>query len=126
MRLTESPLHHLWLNWLFFLVRAVLYLLLWLVFAVVIVRNSRQQDRDGDPAWTSGNVHMMIMPSQGQAAAIPGLIEAGLFMGMVGLFVLAFFRALSKASLVPLHDPTGMHEATGRSAKLLGVPEPHR
>jgi hypothetical protein len=283
-----SPLRHLWLNRPFFLVRAVVCLLLWSVFAVAIVRNSRQQDRDGDPTRTRRNIRlsaaflvvfgitcwlasydwimslepqwastifavynfaglfvtalaavilltvwlrhgplnnfvtedhlhdlgtllfsfssfwmytwfcqylliwyvnnpeetaylqrrwqgnwptylflalalnwgipflvllsrsakrsplvlgivaflvligrwvdlcMMIMPSQSQAAPIPGLIEAGLFLGIAGLFVLAFFRSLSKASLVPLHDPTRMNEPTARSEIRLGLPEPHR
>jgi hypothetical protein len=66
---------------------------------------------------------MMIMPSQSQAAPIPGLIEAGLFAGALGLFVLAFFRALGKASLVPLHDPIGFREGDPGSLLLAGVPE---
>jgi hypothetical protein len=279
----ESPLHHLWLNRPFFLVRAVVYLLLWSVFAVVIIRNSQQQDRDGDPARTWRNIRlsaaflvvfgitcwlasydwimslepqwastifavynfaglfvtalaavilltlwlrhgplnsfvtedhlhdlgtllfsfssfwmytwfcqylliwyvnnpeetaylqrrwqgnwpaylflalalnwgipfvvllfrsakrspfilgtvaflvligrwvdlaMMIMPSQSRAAPIPGLIEAGLFAGALGLFVTAFFRALGKASLVPLHDPIGFREGDPGSLLLAGL-----
>jgi hypothetical protein len=54
----ESPLHHLWLSRPFFILRALVYLLLWSVFAVVIVRNSRQQDRDGDPARAWRNVRL--------------------------------------------------------------------
>jgi hypothetical protein len=270
----ESPLHHLWLSRPFFILRALAYLLLWSVFAVVIVRNSRQQDRDSDPArarrnirlsaaflvvfgitcWLASNdwimslepqwastifavynfaglfvsalaavillalplrarsalkgfvtedhlhdlgtllfsfssfwmytwfcqylliwyvnnpeetaylrqrwqgnwpaflfldlvlnwgipflvllfrsakrspfilgtmafsvligrwvdLSLMIMPSQSQAVPIPGWIEAGLYLGAVGIFVLVFFLTLSKASLVPVHDPMGSGES---------------
>jgi hypothetical protein len=54
----ESPLHQLWLKRPFFLVRALIYLLLWVLFAMAIVRNSRQQDRDGDPARTWRNIRL--------------------------------------------------------------------
>jgi hypothetical protein len=275
----ESPLHHLWLNRPFFILRALVYLFLWSVFAVVIVRNSRQQDRDGDPARTRRNIRLsaaflvvfgitcwlasndwimslepewastifavynfaglfvsalaavillalplrargplkgivtedhlhdlgtllfsfssfwmytwfcqylliwyvnnpeetaylrqrwqgnwpafllldvvlnwgipflvllfrsakrspfilgamalsvligrwvdlslMIMPSQSQAVPIPGLIEAGLLLGSLGVFVLVFFLSLSKASLMPLRDPTGLGESESTAA----------
>jgi hypothetical protein len=45
---------------------------------------------------------LMVLPSQGDEILIPGAIEAGLVLGTTGLFALAFFRRLSKASLVPL------------------------
>jgi hypothetical protein len=48
---------------------------------------------------------LMVLPSQGEAVLIPGVMEAGLFVGTVGLFALTFFRSLSKASLVPLQEP---------------------
>jgi hypothetical protein len=54
----ESPLHHLWLNRPFFILRALAYLLFWSLFAVVIVRNSRQQDRDGDRARARRNIRL--------------------------------------------------------------------
>jgi hypothetical protein len=53
---------------------------------------------------------LMIGPSQGEAGLMPGWIEGGLVLGMVGLFTLAVFRALGRASLVPLHDPAGFGE----------------
>jgi hypothetical protein len=53
-----SPLHQLWLNRPFFLVRALVYLALWLVFAVAVVRNSRRQDQGADPAPTRRNVRL--------------------------------------------------------------------
>jgi hypothetical protein len=51
------------------------------------------------------DLSLMINPSQAKAAPLPGIIEVGLLVGMAGLFTLAVFRSLSKASLVPLHDP---------------------
>lgn len=56
------------------------------------------------------DLFLMIVPSQGDTVPIPGAIEAGLLLGTAGLFVLAVFRSLSKASLVPLHDPIGSME----------------
>ncbi len=56
------------------------------------------------------DLFLMILPSQGDAVAVPGAIEVGLLLGMAGLFALAVFRALSKASLVPLHAPIGFEE----------------
>jgi hypothetical protein len=57
----ESPLHHLWLNRPFFLIRSLVYLALWLVFALLVVRNSRRQDIDTDPAPTSKNVRLSAL-----------------------------------------------------------------
>jgi hypothetical protein len=48
---------------------------------------------------------LMVLPSQGEEVLIPGIVEAGLFIGTLGLFALAFFRGLSKASLVPVQEP---------------------
>jgi hypothetical protein len=59
---------------------------------------------------------VMIFPSQANADPLPGALEVGLFVGAAGLFGLVVFRALSRASLVPLHDPIGWregHPATG-------------
>jgi len=35
----------------------------------------------------------------------PGLIEIGVFLGFLGLFLYGTLRELSKASLYPVHDP---------------------
>jgi hypothetical protein len=51
------------------------------------------------------DLFVMIGPSQADALGTPGWLEAGLFLGTAGLFVLAVFRSLGMASLVPLHDP---------------------
>jgi hypothetical protein len=51
------------------------------------------------------DVCLMVLPSQGDDVLIPGAMEAGLFVGSIGLFALTFFRGLSKASLVPLQEP---------------------
>jgi hypothetical protein len=51
------------------------------------------------------DLFVMVVPSQASVAPVPGLIEAGLILGTAGLFVLAVFRALNKASLVPLREP---------------------
>jgi hypothetical protein len=55
---SESALHHAWLSRPFFLARALVYLALWMVFGVAIVRNSRLQDRSNDPAPTHKNIRL--------------------------------------------------------------------
>lgn len=44
-----------WLNYRFFLVRAAIYIGIWLGFMIAILRNSRAQDRDGDLIHTRNN-----------------------------------------------------------------------
>jgi hypothetical protein len=56
------------------------------------------------------DLFLMILPSQTNDVPFPGWIEAGLLLGTVGLFSLAVFGGLGKASLVPLHEPTGFNE----------------
>jgi hypothetical protein len=51
------------------------------------------------------DLYLMIFPSQERAFAPPGALEAGCVLGMVGLFGLAVCWALSRAPLVPVHDP---------------------
>ena len=48
------------------------------------------------------DLYLMIFPSQGDLLPTPGLIETGLFLGGIGVFVLAFFRALQKSTLPQL------------------------
>src|SRR5262249_31584506 len=59
--ISESPLQHVWLNRPFFLIRSVIYLALWLTFAVAIVRNSRRQDRSDDPTPTVKNMRLSAL-----------------------------------------------------------------
>jgi hypothetical protein len=47
---------HLWLNRPFFLIRAAIYLAVWIGFARWLVGVSRRQDRDGDVAHTRRNI----------------------------------------------------------------------
>ena len=47
-----------WLSWPFFLMRAAVYSLVWIVFAMAISRGSRRQDDDGDARWTRANVRL--------------------------------------------------------------------
>jgi hypothetical protein len=51
----DSPLGHLWLRRPFFLLRALVYLAVWMAFAGAIVHTSRRQDREHDaaPTWTN-------------------------------------------------------------------------
>jgi hypothetical protein len=49
---------HAWFNQPFFLLRAAIYLAAWLLLGFALVRNSRRQDRDGDPAHTRTNVRI--------------------------------------------------------------------
>lgn len=48
----------IWLTPAFFIVRSLVYLLVWIVFSCLIVRTSRRQDADGDPAHTNRNVRL--------------------------------------------------------------------
>jgi hypothetical protein len=50
------------------------------------------------------DLFVIIFPSQGEALAIPGWIEAGVMAGAVGLFGLAMLRALAGAPLVPVRE----------------------
>jgi hypothetical protein len=49
---------HVWLDYRFFLARAAVYVGTWLLFTRLIVRNSRLQDSDGDPARTVRNARI--------------------------------------------------------------------
>ncbi len=51
------------------------------------------------------DLSLMILPTQPQASGQPGLLEAGLLLGTVGVFVLVVIRGLAKAPLAPLHQP---------------------
>jgi hypothetical protein len=50
-----------WLNRPFFLVRAAVYLLVWIAFAWAIVQTSRRQDRDGDVRHTRRNIRLSML-----------------------------------------------------------------
>jgi hypothetical protein len=52
------------------------------------------------------DLFVMILPSQGGGPPAPGLLEAGMLLGAVGLFVLAFFWGLGRAPLMP--SPNGV------------------
>jgi len=50
----------IWLSPVFFLARAAVYLIAWMLFAAAIVRNSRRQDADGNAAHTLRNVRLSV------------------------------------------------------------------
>jgi hypothetical protein len=54
----DSPLGHLWLSRPFFLLRALVYLAVWMAFAAAIVQTSRRQDREHDAAPTRTNLRL--------------------------------------------------------------------
>jgi hypothetical protein len=51
------------------------------------------------------DLYLMIAPPFMGASPRIGLLEIGLMAGAVGVFALAFFAALRRAPLVPVHDP---------------------
>ncbi len=51
------------------------------------------------------DLYLMIMPPFAGKTLPIGIVEAGLAAGSFGLFMLAFFWVLRRASLVPLRDP---------------------
>ena len=53
-----SPLRTFWLNRPFFVVRALVYLGIWLAFTTAILRSSRRQDQTGDAALTRKNLRL--------------------------------------------------------------------
>ncbi|MFK8054686.1 MAG: hypothetical protein AB8F78_01090 [Saprospiraceae bacterium] len=55
----------------------------------------------GEHASTAGHGHDAIAPG----FSMPGLIEVGSFIGFLSLFFFVALTALSKANLVPKHDP---------------------
>ena len=57
-RSSEAVFKLLWLDRPFFLVRAGVYGVTWIVFAMGICRNSRRQDQDGDRRWTRANTRL--------------------------------------------------------------------
>jgi hypothetical protein len=62
------------------------------------------------------DLFVMIFPSQGEALAIPGAIEAGLVLGAAGVFGLAVFWALAKAPLVPVNEPVLVRQSLPETA----------
>ena len=48
----------LWLSVPFFVLRAAIYFAAWMLFASLLVRNSRRQDADGDLIWTRRNARV--------------------------------------------------------------------
>ena len=52
------------------------------------------------------DIYWLIYPNfKGHILQIPSLLEAGIFVGFLGLFLLALQRYLSKHSMIPLKDP---------------------
>jgi hypothetical protein len=54
----EFAFKRFWLSRPFFLLRAAVYCVIWVVFAIEIRRRSQRQDRDGDPRWTRANARL--------------------------------------------------------------------
>jgi hypothetical protein len=54
----EFAFKRFWLSRPFFLMRAAVYCVIWVVFAIEIRRRSQRQDRDGDPRWTRANARL--------------------------------------------------------------------
>jgi hypothetical protein len=55
---TFPPLRQAWFYQPFFLARAAVYVAAWFLLGLALVRNSRRQDRDGDPAHTRTSVRL--------------------------------------------------------------------
>ena len=54
----EFAFKRFWLSRPFFLLRATVYCVTWVVFAIEIRRRSQRQDSDGDPRWTRANARL--------------------------------------------------------------------
>jgi len=60
-RSPHAGFQQFWLRWPFFLVRALLFIALWIAFARTIVRTSRSQDSDSRVAFTRRNVRLSVI-----------------------------------------------------------------
>lgn len=58
---THAGFQRVWLRWPFFLARAVVYMAVWIGFAIAMVRTSRRQDEDGAVSHTRRNVRLSIV-----------------------------------------------------------------
>lgn len=58
---SDSPLHRVWDNRAFFLTRSLVYLAVWIAFAVAIVGNSRRRDGERGPAPAEKNVPLSAL-----------------------------------------------------------------
>jgi hypothetical protein len=56
------------------------------------------------------DLFVMIAPSQGQTLAVPGILEAGVALGAVGIVGLVVCTALARAPLIPVNDPFVVRE----------------
>jgi hypothetical protein len=125
-----SPLRSFWLDRPFFLMRALAYLAIWMMFALLIVRNSRLQDHTEDPAptrrnaalsagflvvfgltcWLSGYDWLMSLEPEWTSTIFGVYHFAGLFLSAlaaVALLAVCFRRAGAMRGLVTedrLHD----------------------
>jgi hypothetical protein len=55
---TALAFKRFWLSRSFFLDRAAVYAVIWILFSLAIRRCSRRQDIDGDPRWTRANIRL--------------------------------------------------------------------
>ena len=60
------------------------------------------------------DLFLMIFPSQGSAAPAVGVIEAGLLLGAMGVFLLPVLRTLENGSLAPDESSVSGHVASER------------
>jgi hypothetical protein len=103
----RDRLHGPWTVWLFLDLA-----LNWAIpFVVLLFRSAKRSP------WILGAVallvlagrwvdlSLMILPTQGSASEPPGLVDAGLALGTVGVFVLVVLWSLQRAPLVPTHEP---------------------
>ncbi len=103
----RERLHGPWTVWLL-----VDLALNWAVpFVVLLFRSAKRNP------WVLGGVavlvlagrwvdlSLMILPTQGGASAQPGLVDAGLALGTVGVFVLVVLWSLQRAPLAPAQEP---------------------
>lgn len=56
-----SALRTMWLDWPFFLVRAAIYVALWILLSGALLYHSRRQDRDGSVAHTLANTRLAAL-----------------------------------------------------------------
>jgi hypothetical protein len=51
------------------------------------------------------DLSLMILPTQEEGSRLPGLLDAGMLLGIMGVFALGVAWSLRSAPLVPVHEP---------------------
>jgi hypothetical protein len=126
----ESPLHHLWYNRTFFLVRSLVYFALWIGFALTIVKNSRRQDTQqayeptrknqrlsagflvvfGVTCWLASTDWLMSLEKNWTSTIFSVYNFAGIFLSALAAMILLVLWLRSFSPLRSVVKPNHLHD----------------